>query len=193
MGQLQFGTIKLNGKLLQNIPRYSWNLPFYHDYVSLDKKEKVRIINGVLLKNGGVIFNRDGDRFKYRNISIGTDLGFLFTIKEKFILFMTGGVDYNFHYKEKVFRDEKRSKKEVLLTEWSSNRVNRFVPFVKVGFGFKDSYYIYFEYFLKGMMNTSYIESVNGVNIRLYEGLEITRFNIGFSTNLLSNYNIDKN
>src|SRR5690606_29740217 len=99
----------------------------------------------------------------------------------------------NFHYKEKVFRNERRSQKEVLLREWGSQRVNRFNYFVRVGFGFRKGFFLYTEYYFQNFLNSSFSHVVNGNVVKPYEGLEISRFNIGLSLNYMSRFEKRKN
>ncbi|MCC5943518.1 MAG: hypothetical protein JJT94_01180 [Bernardetiaceae bacterium] len=176
---LQFGTITQNGQELNNVPRFSWSFPLNRTIIKLG--ESTALNGSILLNNEGVIYDFDGDRFKKRVISLTPELGIKQNIGDALFFTLHYGLDYNFHYKEKVFFGGERANKEVVLSEWFSNRVNRFNHSVRAGIGVSPGFYIYGEYYFQDFLNPDFTENINGVAVRPYENLQIRRFNIGVS------------
>lgn len=181
--QFQFASVKFNNQGQNNIPRISWSLPFsvYKSKIS----ENATFVSGLVLRNEGVIFDYQGDRFKKRAISIGPSVSIVGRIGEGMIYSIGLGLDYNFHYKEKTFVDKERKQKEVTLKEWGSNRVNKINYSAKVGIGSSKGIYVYGEYFFREFLNRDFTETVEGVETKPYENLSINRFNIGIGFLLL--------
>ncbi|MEM9897433.1 MAG: hypothetical protein AAF789_13790, partial [Bacteroidota bacterium] len=61
------------------------------------------------------------------------------------------------------------------------NRVNRFNHCVRVGIGIAAGLQIYGEYYFRDFLNTDFTTDIDGVEVQPYNGLEISRFNIGLS------------
>ena len=183
--QLQFASVKINNQGQNNIPRISWSLPLsvYKSRIS----ESAVFVSGVVLRNEGVIYDYQGDRFKKRALSIGPSVSIVGKIGEGMIYSLGLGLDYNFHYKEKTFVDKERKQKEVTLREWGSNRVNKLNYSAKVGIGSSNGLYIYGEYFFREFLNRDFTETVEGVQTKPYENLSINRFNIGIGFILQKN------
>ena len=93
--QIQFASVKLNGQGLNNIPRISWNLPLSLKKTRLSKN--LHLMSGITLRNEGVIFDYQGDRFKKRAISIGPSFNFVGKVGGSLIYTIGFGLDYNFH------------------------------------------------------------------------------------------------
>ena len=174
-GQIQLASITQENQALDNIPRVSWSLPIA---TSLSRESSVLgAYGGLTLKNGGVIYDYEGDRYKKRAISIGPEIGVL--LGNSFFLMAAVGFDYNLHYKEKIFPNQKRSEKQVVLREWWSNRVTKFNPHAKVGLGMREGLYVYVDYYFSEFLNQDFTETINGVEIKPYHNLQANRFNIG--------------
>ena len=181
--QFQFASVKFNNQGQNNIPRISWSLPIsvYKSKIS----KKATFISGMVIRNEGVIYDLQGDRFKKRAIAIGPTIGIVGKIGEGMIYSLGLGLDYNLHYKEKTFVDKERKQKEVTLKEWGSNRVNKLNYSAKIGIGSSKGLYVYGEYFFREFLNRDFTETVNGVETKPYENLSINRFKIGIGFMLL--------
>lgn len=176
--QVSFSQVSFEGEQLRTIPRLSWNIPIEKKIAT--KKNIVFAIGGTF-KNLGFIYEKNGNRLKHRNLSIGPSAGVYFLMGKKLVMGLGGSVDYNFHYKHKIFPDGQRSDKQIVHREWFSDRVNAFNFIPRFTIGVKEGLMVYGEYFLSDMFNKNY---VNAAGEKPYEGYEITRFNIGFSTEL---------
>ena len=65
----QFANVKMGDQSLNNVIRYSWQIPIFYSTTRITRKTSAYI--GTDLKNHGVIYDYAGDRFKKRNISSG--------------------------------------------------------------------------------------------------------------------------
>lgn len=176
----QFADVSRNGSSLSNIPRFSWMIPLSYEIAEISKG--FHFNGGVLLKNDGVIFEENGDRFKYRVISIGPEIGFFANLgQSKLVLSGDYGFDFALHYKEKVFPNGERSDKEILTREWFSNRPNRLNHYVRIGIGTEDGLFMFGQFYLRDFLNTGFQETIDGVTTQPYEGLAIQRFHLGIS------------
>lgn len=197
----QLATAKIKDNNLQNVVRISWALPF--DYPVAKLSDKGYIFSGVVLKNEGFIVNVDStvynarkqgaentnrfksNRYKFRTISVGPNVGFAYALSENFMISAQYGVDWNFNFKEKRFGDQKRANKEIVRTEGGSQRINVFNHYVALSFGVKNGFYIFGQYYFRNFFNKDYKETVTvgstSVDVRPYENFNVTRFNIGFS------------
>lgn len=176
----QFADVSRDGASLSNIPRFSWMIPLSYEIAEVS--EGFLFNGGVLLKNDGVIFEENGDRFKYRVISIGPEIGFMANLgKSKLVLSGDYGFDFALHYKEKVFPNGERSDKEILTREWFSDRPNRLNHYVRVGVGTENGLYMFGQFYFREFLNTGFQETINGVTTQPYEGLVIQRFHLGIS------------
>lgn len=176
----QFADVSRDGSSLSNIPRFSWMIPLSYEIAEVS--EGFLFNGGVLLKNDGVIFEENGDRFKYRVISIGPEIGFMTNLgKSKLVLSGDYGFDFALHYKEKVFPNGERSDKEVLTREWFSDRPNRLNHYVRVGVGTENGLYMFGQFYFREFLNTGFQETIDGAATRPYEGLVIQRFHLGIS------------
>jgi len=182
----QLTTVSENGQSLNSVPRFTWRLPFNSKL--LDIGENSRMFGGILLKNEGLIYDRNGNRFKHRNISLGPNLGVMLHIKKQFNYVISYGADINLHYKEKVFVNGDRQEKEVRVSEWTSGRVSRFNHFIQTGFTLSDNVYLFGEYYFNDFFNQDFTETVNGVETQPYRNLEVSRFNLGLTVLILDGW-----
>tara|TARA_Y100000766_G_C18676538_1_gene492614 strand:+ start:24 stop:638 length:615 start_codon:yes stop_codon:yes gene_type:complete len=167
---LQLANVELDGEALNNVPRISWQLPMSFSAGRIS--DRMTLYTGAMLKNKGVIYDLDGDRYKKRAISIGPCLGIKGVLGDNIIYTLGFDLDYNFHYKEKI-------EKQMTLKEWGSNRVNKFNYCVRVGVGMVNGIYIFGEYYLNEFMNRDFHETIDEVEVKPYENLIINRFDIG--------------
>jgi len=178
--QLTFSTVTYNGEELNTIPRYSWGIPIEK---KVKGKKEVLFTYGVTTNNLGIIFeDTAGDRHKHRTWSIGPSGGIYFGLGKSLILGASGTVSYNFHYKHKIFPNGERKDKIKNVQEWFSDKVEPFNLIPRFSIGLRDKFVIYGEYYLTGLFNKNYTDETTG--FKPFEGFEITRFNIGISTDL---------
>lgn len=176
---LQLASIKLDGQGKSNIPRISWSLPF--DYPIAKLSDKSAMFGGVVLKNTGFITKIDSNKYKFRSISLGPNLGVATVLGENIILTLQVGMDYSLHYKDKKFVNGERSKKEIMHKEWGSQRINQVNYYAGVGVGVNPGVYLYAQYYFLPFFNKDFTETINNVTVKTYEKLEVSRFDIGIS------------
>lgn len=176
----QFADVSRDGASLNNVPRISWMIPLMYEITEVS--ETFSFNGGILLKNDGVIFDEDGDRFKFRVISIGPEIGFITNLGDSTIV-LSGdyGFDFALHYKEKVFPNGERSDKIKRNREWFSERPNRLNHYVRVGIGAEDGLFMFGQFYFREFLNTGFQETIDGVSSRPYDGLVIQRFHLGIS------------
>lgn len=151
-------------------------------YEITEVSETFSFNGGILLKNDGVIFDEDGDRFKFRVISIGPEIGFITNLGDsKIVLSGDYGFDFALHYKEKVFPNGERSDKIKRNREWFSQRPNRLNHYVRVGIGAEDGLFMFGQFYFREFLNTGFQETIDGVSSQPYDGLVIQRFHLGIS------------
>ncbi|MDW8347070.1 MAG: hypothetical protein RML94_08960 [Bacteroidia bacterium] len=197
----QLAAARFNNNNLQNIPRFSWAFPI--DFPVAKLSDKGYVLSGIVLKNEGFIVNVDSsiynarkpgtentnrfktNRYKFRTISIGPNVGISYALNENLAIYAQYGVDWNFNYKEKRFGDKKRSNKEIVRSEASSQRINVLNHYVALGIGLRSGPYIFGQYYFRNFFNQKFQETVivngNSTLIRPYENLNVTRFNVGIS------------
>lgn len=177
--QIQFANIDTGGgESIGIVPRISWSLPVYSNFSKLG--EQTGILSKFGFRNGGFIYNQGENRFKHRNISFGGELNFGFLAK-KMLIYAGYGLEYNFHYKHKVFVNKERSKKEIIHNEWGSARVNPIGHYATVGILLPNGIFLYGNYYFNQFFNQSFEENINGVVSKPYENLSVNRFDIGIS------------
>jgi hypothetical protein len=188
----QFADVSRDGASLSNIPRFSWMIPLSYEINQVS--ESFLINGGVLLKNDGVIFEENGDRFKYRVISIGPEIGFFVNLGESSLV-LSGdyGFDFALHYKEKVFPNGERSDKRILTREWFSDRPNRLNHYVRVGVGTENGLYMFGQFYFRDFLNNDFQETIDGVAVQPYKDLVIQRFHLGISFKFVkgTNFKLD--
>ena len=176
--QLQFGKIVQDGIQLNNVPRIGWQLPFLTNLTSTNNT--FALYGGVTIKNQGVIYDYDGDRYKKRGIGAGPEFGFVNILNDRLLVTLGFGLDYYFHYKEKIFVDGKRKNKQIQRREWGSDRINKVNYFARVGIGKVPGVYLYVDYYFEEFMNRNFTENINGIESKPFENFEVQPFNIGF-------------
>jgi hypothetical protein len=176
---VQFANVELDGEALNNVPRIAWQLPM--NFSAGRISDRMTLYTGAILKNEGVIYDLDGDRYKKRAISIGPSLGLKGELGDDIIYTLGFDLDYNFHYKEKFFPNKDRKQKQMTVREWGSNRVNKFNYCARVGVGMVNGICIFGEYYLNEFMNRDFQETIDEEEVKPYENLIINRFNIGIS------------
>ena len=106
-------------------------------------------------------WNKD-TKIKRRSYSLGVPLAAKVGLLNKQI-FLFGGAEYEwtFHYKQKLFIDGEKFK----FTEWTSDRVNAFLPSVFAGVQFPKGVNIKFRYYLDNFLNPGFTGIDFGENV----------------------------
>jgi len=146
---------------------------FFHSqhHVNLDLTNNIGLYTGFGLRNIGLInedlyqhigfLNIDRNhpdydknvKIKRRSYSLGFPVALkLGSFKDHFFLY--GGYEYEwmFHYKQKLFIDGEKHK----LREWTSDRVNSWIPSVFAGIQFPAGFNLKFKYYLDNFLNPDF-------------------------------------
>lgn len=183
-----FATIDDNGE--ENTSVIRWAPVFnFQGMLNADFNEHVGVFTGLALRNVGYIY--DNYRFmendvqvkvkkKFRTYNLGLPIGIKIGNMNK--AFIYGGYDVEFpiHYKEKTFRDEKKTK----FSAWFSNRVEQFQHGFMVGIQFPYGGNLKFKYYVSSFHNTDYTEA-NGN--KPYQNLNSNIFYFSLNFNLFKN------
>ena len=146
---------------------------FFHaqHHLNLDLTDNIGLFTGVGIRNVGLItedlyqnvgfsdidnehpnWNKN-TKVKRRSYSLGFPLAIkLGSFSKDFFLFAGGEYEWMFHYKQKLFIDDNKTK----FKEWTSDRVNAWVPSLFVGVQFPQGFRLKFKYYMNDFLNTSF-------------------------------------
>lgn len=109
-------------------------------------------------------------KFKRRSYSLGFPLAIKIGNFDKHFFFFAGGeYEWMFHYKQKLFLDGNKTK----FTEWTSDRVNPWIPSLFAGVQFPQGFRLKFKYYMDDFLNTSFRGTDFGQAVD-YSGFEST-------------------
>jgi hypothetical protein len=92
-------------------------------------------------------------KVKRRSYSLGFPLAVKIGDFNKHFFFFAGGeYEWMFHYKQKLFLDGNKTK----FTEWTSDRVNPWIPSLFAGVQFPQGFRLKFKYYMDDFLNTSF-------------------------------------
>ncbi|MFW5657483.1 MAG: hypothetical protein ACOC31_03305 [Bacteroidota bacterium] len=134
----------------------------YGQYWHVDFGNHIGFYTGGAIRNVGFITDQENYKVKRRSYTLGVPFALkLGTFKDNLFLFAGGEYELLFHYKQKIFIDNRKIK----MTEWFSNRTNRFLPSVFAGIQFPKGFNIKFKYYLDNFLNPDFEGYDNGVPI----------------------------
>ena len=154
---------------------------FFHlqQQVNFDLTNNIGLYTGLGIRNVGLImedyyqnvgydvdntdpnFNKN-TKVKHRSYSLGFPLAVkLGSFDDKFFVF--GGVEYEwmFHYKQKKFIDGEKYK----FKQWTSDRVNPWIPSWFAGVQFPGGFNLKFKYYLDDFLNKDFTGQDFGVDV----------------------------
>lgn len=99
-------------------------------------------------------------------------------LKKNQFAFLGGEFEIPFHYKQKIWVDEKKYKN----TEWFSKQTNPFLLSAFVGYQFKTGMNVKLKWYLTDFLNQDYKDVAS--DNKPYEGLQTQMFYISFGMNL---------
>lgn len=92
-------------------------------------------------------------KLKRRSYSLGFPLALkLGSFSNNFFFFAGGEYEWMFHYKQKLFLDDNKTK----FTQWTSDRVNPWIPSLFAGVQLPYGFRFKFKYYMKDFLNTSF-------------------------------------
>ena len=148
---------------------------FFHTQqnINIDVTSRIGFYTGGAIRNVGLIME---DRYQYlgfvaddthehwgknakvkrRSYSLGFPLAIKLGVLDKhYFLYVGGEYEWMFHYKQKLFLDDIKSKE----TDWGSSRVNPWIPSVFAGVQFPGGFNLKFKYYLNDFLNHDYTGS----------------------------------
>lgn len=187
-----FPDASLDGERLNGPVRFSWFFNF-EELVHYDRNRHFGIYTGGAIRNVGFITNGEpfgSDRgtdditVKRRAYTLGIPLGIkLGDFDKNFYVFGGGEVEYAFNYKEKRFEGSGIDKDRFdRYDEWFSSRTNPFLPSLMAGIQMPGGLTVRFKYYLTDLMNKSYTETVDGIEVKPYENLDSRMFYFSLSS-----------
>jgi hypothetical protein len=166
-----FSDIKEQGNKVKSGMRYTW---WYnvHKYLNYNFSNTVGVFAGVGIKNIGFGTGADSvyshedkkyysrfdeinhlDKVKQRTYSLGIPVGLKFgNFDKSYYIFVGGEYEYAFHYKEKIWVNDKKKK----YTEWFGTQITTFLPTVFAGIKLKNSTAIKFTWYLDNFLNQNH-------------------------------------
>ena len=186
---IEFNLGKNDKDFLNTIPRITWKFALNIAFIDSTKLTDDSIPKnpffafGGTIQNFGIIYKTlNGDKYKHESKSIGLTLSLnkigVFQDEDYISLFL--GLNYNFHYREKIFIDNLRKNKKLLYSEWTSERVNMFTPYLKIKYCHSTKLEFFTEVYFDNFMNNNFIEP-NSSGFKPYEHLYFNKLTVGIN------------
>jgi len=180
--------VAFNGTNTHNNIRFTL---FFHtqQLINFDLTNNIGLYTGLAIRNVGLImedlyqnvgynvynthpdFNKN-TKIKHRSYSLGFPLAIKLGSFDKNYFFYAGGeYEWMFHYKQKKFIDGAKYK----FTEWTSDRVNPWIPSLFTGIQFPGGFNLKFKYYLDDFLNKDFTGQDFGedVDYSLFESSNI--------------------
>lgn len=168
--------MKLSGILLDDsmdatqIPRFTMWFNF-SEYFHFNMAKSFGFFIGIGVENVGYIAQYNDSlstKAKYRSYMATMPIGFKvgnFDEKNPTFFFAGGALSVPFHFKEKVFYNDK---KDIVCKEWFSSRSTLFQPSAFVGITFPNKTSLKIQYYFENFMNRDFTDNVNGIDFKPY-------------------------
>jgi hypothetical protein len=151
-------------------------------YVNKDMSNRFGLFLGLSVGNVGFIYDvpESSYRYKFRSYNVGLPVGFKIGTMNEGLFFAGYSFEWPFNYKEKEFLNETKEDKIVV---WASKRTEPFHQAVMAGFQLKNGSTLKVKYYFSNFHNQDFVESVNGVNTKPYEGFNanVIQLSLGFA------------
>jgi hypothetical protein len=170
----------------ENLMRWAPAINF-QSLLNVDFSDNVGIYTGLGFRNVGYILDdymdQDGNavKKKFRTYNLGIPFGLKLGKLDKAFVYGGYEIELPFHYKEKTFLDDNKTKK----TDWFSNRVEQFQHGVVVGVQLPYGTNIKFKYYFSEFHNQGYAEQSDG--FKPYEGLTSNVFYFSLNFTMFKN------
>jgi len=146
---------------------------FFHTqhHVNFDFTNNIGLFTGFGIRNVGFIVDdlyqnvgfsdvdethsnwNKSTKVKRRSYSLGFPVALkVGNFDKNFFVFAGGEYEWMFHYKQKLFIDGNKTK----YTEWTSDRVNPWIPSLFAGIQFPQGFRLKFKYYMDDFLNTSF-------------------------------------
>lgn len=162
--------VRFNGVGVNTNTRFTL---FFHvqQFVNLDLTRNIGLFAGGAIRNVGLItedlyqnvgfsdvdlthpnWNKN-TKIKRRSYSLGFPVAFkLGQLDKNYFLYAGGEYEWMFHYKQKQFLDDNKTK----FKEWGSKRVNPWVPSLFAGVQFPGGFNLKLKYYMQDFLNTDF-------------------------------------
>jgi len=161
--------------------RFSWVLNLGASF-NYNINDKIGLFTGLNLRNIGFISKSAGVTTKTRTYNLGIPLGIKFgdMRPKRTYGFVGGGVDFPFHFKQKVFTDRKNKTK---TTDWFSDRTPVIMPYVFAGVAINRGLTFKLQYYPGNFVNQDFILATPTGNIKPYAATEanVLMLSLGYS------------
>lgn len=170
-GEWIFSTpiLDVNGSDKGGVIRFS---PFFNaqSYLNYDVSEHMGFFAGLSVRNQGFIYDVPDRsyRYKFRTYNLGLPVGFKLGAMNKTLVYFGYELELPFNYKEKLFENEKTEDK---FSVWFSDRTEPFYQSVFVGLQGPYGTTLTVRYYLTNFHNKDFTETVDGVEVKPYAGL----------------------
>ena len=145
---------------------------FFHtqQQLNIDLTNNIGLYTGLAIRNVGLImedyfqnvgydvdnthpdFNKN-TKIKHRSYSLGFPFAFkVGSFSKNYFVYAGGEYEWMFHYKQKKFIDEEKYK----FTEWTSDRVNPWIPSLFAGIQFPGGFNLKFKYYMDDFLNKDF-------------------------------------
>lgn len=162
--------VDFNGRNVNTNIRFTL---FFHtqQLINLDLTNNIGLYTGVAIRNIGLITedlyqnvgfldidNMHPDynktvKIKRRSYSLGFPVALkLGSFSKHIFLFAGGEYEWMFHYKQKLFIDDEKFK----FKEWTSDRVNPWIPSLFAGIQFPQGFRVKFKYYMDNFLNPAF-------------------------------------
>jgi hypothetical protein len=150
----------------------------------------IGVYTGVDIKNIGYIETTNGYTNKRRTYTIGVPLGIKIgnMATKRAYVFLGGGTDIPFQYKEKIFQIKSQKTK---INEWFSSRTPAVMPYVFAGLAINHGYTFKLQYYPANFMNPDFKDSKGN---QPYFGTEVhlILFSAGFAVPVSKRHDLVK-
>lgn len=156
-------------------------------YLNYDASEKFGLYTGLAIRNVGYIMDNYVDREghtvkkKFRTYNLGIPLGVKVGNLKKMFVYAGYAIEFPFHYKEKTFKDENKTKD---VQTFFSDRVEQFQHGLVVGIQFPYGANLKFKYYFSEFHKQGYTESDGYMP---YDGLKSNVLYISLNFNIFRN------
>jgi hypothetical protein len=164
----------------------------FQSLVNYDLSNTFGLYSGLAIRNQGFIYRFPNDqeylggkKIKFRTYNLGIPFGFKVGNLQRFHLYGGYELEFPFHYKEKWFENDEKTRK---ITAWFTNRVPVVYNALFVGLQFPYGTNIKFKYYLTNFHNQDYtLSDGDFAGTKPYANLNANVFYISLSFFLFKN------